>query len=52
MIGENELHIFFTKEARYICKFLEYPQLVRMNYIYFLQKKPDIYVNSWNIHNQ
>ena len=51
MIGKNILHIFFNKPVKHICKFLENPWWARMNYIYLLQNKPNIYVKFLKIHD-
>ena len=51
MIGKNILHIFFNKPAKLICKFFWKTTVGRMNYISLLQNKPNIYVNSREIHD-
>ncbi len=50
MVGEKELHIFYAKQVKYICKILGNSWWVRMNYIYFEQNKPNIYVKFLEIH--
>ena len=52
MVGENELHIFFVIQAKSICKISGNPWQVRINYIYSMQNKSNIYVKFFQTHSK